>query len=169
MTCYPQIKIGQIADVKGGKRLPKGHDLILAETKHPYVRARDIKDGKITFNDPVYLTEETHDKIRRYVANKDDVCITIVGANVGDVGIIPQELDGANLTENAVKLIGKTDDYVPKFILFALLANDPQKQMKNFAAGAAQPKLGIYKINEVQISYPPKQAQKKNLLYPLCL
>lgn len=151
---FSRIKLGEIVDVKGGKRLPKGHDFIDQVTSHPYIRARDVRDGKITFDDPVYVSEETHSKISRYTVNTGDVCITIVGANVGDVGQVPLSLDGANLTENTVKLISSNDDYISGYVKYALLMEDSQKQMKNFAAGAAQPKLGIYKIKEVEIPYP---------------
>ena len=160
MAMPSRIKISDIANVKGGKRLPKGHDLLKVKTSHPYIRARDIRDGKITFDEPVYINDETYKKIKKYIVDKDDVCITIVGANVGDVGQVPTFLNKANLTENAVKIIGKSDDYVADFVKYALLTDDAQKQMKNFAAGAAQPKLGIYKINEVEIPYPQIETRK---------
>jgi type I restriction enzyme S subunit len=157
---YPKIKIGDIAKIKGGKRLPKGDELISIKTKHPYIRAQDIGNGKITLKDPVYLTDDIFNKIKNYVVKPNDVCITIVGAYVGDVGIVPYFLNGANLTENAVKL---TDlrDYNAKFLNYALLNEDSQSQMKLFAAGAAQPKLGLYKIEEVEVPNPPLQIQNK--------
>tara|TARA_R110001592_G_scaffold336934_1_gene622694 strand:- start:2541 stop:3806 length:1266 start_codon:yes stop_codon:yes gene_type:complete len=158
---FPKIKLVDIVDVKGGKRLPKGEDFENHATKHPYIRARDIRDGNITFDDPVYISQKTHSKISRYVTLAGDICITIVGANVGDVGQVPAFLDGANLTENAVKLVGKSDDYLAGYLKHALLIDDAQKQMKNFAAGAAQPKLGIYKINEVEVFYPDFGARKE--------
>jgi type I restriction enzyme S subunit len=158
---YQIRKISEIAYVKGGKRLPKGDVLSLEKTNHPYIRARDIRDGKITFDEPVYLKDNTFEKISRYITNTGDVCITIVGANVGDIGQVPESLNGANLTENSVKLIGKSHDYVSSFVKHALLSHDGQKQMKNSAAGTAQPKLGIYKINEVSIPYPDYNIQLK--------
>ena len=85
-----------------------------------------------------------HDYDDTHTVNEKDLCITIVGANVGDVGIVPPHLHGANLTENAVKIIGNgqtSQDYLK----YALNSNYPQAQMKVLANGAAQPKLGIYK------------------------
>lgn len=104
---YPQIKLGKIADIKGGKRLPKGEELTENETEYPYIRAQDIRDGRITFDEPRYITSEIRKRIKNYTVKSKDVCITIVGANVGDVGIVPPFLDGANLTENAVKLTNR--------------------------------------------------------------
>jgi len=137
-----------------------GDELVPEKTAHPYVRARDIRDGKITFNDPVYVTDDIFQKIKNYTVKANDVCITIVGANVGDVGIIPPFLDGANLTENAVKLT-ELKDCDPFFLNFCLLSSEPQGQMKQYAAGAAQPKLGIYKVNEIDIPFPPIETQRK--------
>ena len=39
------IKIGDICDVKGGKRLPLGSDLIEQKNSHPYIRIRDLKNS----------------------------------------------------------------------------------------------------------------------------
>lgn len=153
---FPTIQLSQVVDAKGGKRLPKGEDFSSIKTHHPYIRARDIGGGEITFNNPVYITEEIYRKISRYTVGAGDVCITIVGANVGDVGQVPAHLKGANLTENAVKLVGKSHDYVADYVKFALLTEDAQAQMKSSAAGAAQPKLGIYKINSIEIPYPSR-------------
>lgn len=74
---YPTIKLGQIARVRGGKRVPLGDALVVEQTPHPYIRARDIGEGVIRFDDPVYLTEATFKKISRYIVETDDVCVTI--------------------------------------------------------------------------------------------
>lgn len=114
------FSIDDIAKVKGGKRLPKGHDLQSEETNHPYIRARDIGEGKISFDDPTYLTEETHRHIKNYIVEEGDVVITIVGANVGDVALIPQQFSGANLTENAAKLVLDREKCDPTFLKYQL-------------------------------------------------
>jgi type I restriction enzyme S subunit len=157
---YPTHKIGEFAKVKGGKRLPKGESLVANKTAHPYIRARDIRDGSVSFDDPIFVPDEIFERIQHYIVKTNDVCITIVGANVGDVGIVPQFLDGANLTENAVKL---TDlkDCDPFYLKYGLMLDGPQEQMKLLAAGAAQPKLGLYKVKEVKIPFPPLPTQRK--------
>lgn len=154
------VKIGSYVSIKGGKRLPKGENFSPNKTDHPYIRARDIKDGKIIFNDPIYINSETYQKIKRYTVKAGDICITIVGANVGDVGQVPESLDGANLTENAVKLVDWSDDLDRTFAKYCLLTPECRNQMQALAAGAAQPKLGIYKVAEVQVPLLPIDQQK---------
>lgn len=157
---FRTAKIKDIAQIKSGKRLPKGEDLISIPTDHPYIRGRDIKDGRITFNAPVYLSEETFEKIKRYTVNAGDICVTIVG-NIGDVGEVPHFLDKANLTENAVKLVNLSQDCNRLFLKYSLLTREAQHQMKSYAAGAAQPKLGLYKLNEIEILLPDIVDQTK--------
>jgi len=157
---YPSVNIGKIAKVKGGKRLPLGSDFSAEETDHPYIRARDIRNGIIKLEAPVYINEKVFEKIKRYTVQANDVCIVIVGANVGDVGMVPLSLNGANLTENAVKLT-ELDGCDPFYLKYSLLTEEPQQEMKLFAGGAAQPKLGIYKVNDIKIPLPKLSGQRK--------
>ena len=157
---FPKVRVADVAEVKGGKRLPANTNLVSSPTSHPYIRGRDIRGGKITFESPMYVLDDDFEKIRRYTVNAGDVCITIVG-NIGDVGITPAHLHGANLTENAVKLVNLRKDIDPLFMMYALLAPDAQSQMKLSAAGAAQPKLGIYKVNEIMIPVPACFIQRR--------
>lgn len=158
---YPQTKLGKLVKIKGGKRLPKGEDVSRTATVHPYIRAQDISNGRIACDDLVYISDEVYKKIKNYTVKAGDVCITIVGAYVGDVGIVPVFLNGANLTENAVKLIDPVDKCDLVFIMYNLLSGQTQTQMKLFAGGAAQAKLGIYKISEIDVFCPPISTQKK--------
>lgn len=160
LMTFPLQTLDEVVDVRSGKRLPKGHDFSDIETSHPYIRARDIRDGLITFDDPVYISEETHQVIKKYTVSTGDVCITIVGANVGDIGTVPEHLDGANLTENAVKLMN-LKNLDSRYLKYILLSSELQRTMKLVAAGAAQPKLGLYKIKALEIPYPPFPIQKR--------
>ncbi|WP_299157545.1 restriction endonuclease subunit S [Accumulibacter sp.] len=160
MAIFPMACIADIAEVKGGKRMPANAFLVKTPTSHPYVRGRDIRYGKISIDEPMYVRDEDFEPIRRYTVNRGDVCITIVG-NIGDVGITPPSLHGASLTENAVKLVNLREDIDARFLAFSLLAPEAQSQMKRSAAGAAQPKLGIYKVNEIRVAVPPLPVQQR--------
>jgi type I restriction enzyme S subunit len=153
--------INELCEIKGGKRLPKNHELVEVETNHPYIRARDIGEGKIDFSRPVFLQESTHNLISRYIVNENDLVLTIVGANIGDVGIIPKDLDGANLTENAVKLTSFNHNCHYKYLLYFFLLPGKKKELERVAAGSAQGKLGIYKIKDIEVPIPPLPTQRK--------
>jgi type I restriction enzyme S subunit len=157
---WGKAKLGQLCKIKGGKRLPMGHNLTDIETEHPYIKARNIKNGKIDMSDLEYVEDRTFDQIRNYIARKDNICITIV-ANIGDVGIVPASLDGASLTENAVKLTNLQSNINNLYLLYTLSTKFYKDYMNILSAGAAQSKLGIYKIETIELLLPPIDLQKK--------
>ena len=124
-------KLDEIVYVKSGKRLPKGHSFIEEKTNFEYIRARDIKNGKIKIESPVYISEETYNKISKYTVSENDVVITIVGANVGDIAIINSNYNGANLTENAAKLIPKNKTILsPRFLKYSLFGDNQKSKFQ---------------------------------------
>ena len=71
-------RLDELCDIKSGKRIPKEMDFVTFETEHPYIRARDIKAGKINTDDLIYLEDDVFQKIKRYIINSGDIAITIV-------------------------------------------------------------------------------------------
>ena len=103
--------MGEVCDIKGGKRLPKGYKLQSDITNHPYITVSDFNDdGSIDENGLRYISDEVFQQISRYTISSCDVYVSIAGT-IGKTGIIPTCLDGANLTENACKLVIKGSDY----------------------------------------------------------
>ena len=160
MQNQKEYYIKDIATIKSGKRLPKGHSLIDDQTKYPYIKARDIRGGKIRQDQFQYLTEETQKIVKKYIVETNDVCITIV-ANIGDVGIVPEALNKVNLTENAVRLTKIRKDVSPQYLTHLLSAKFFKEHMELLASGAAQSKLGIYKIEKIKVQLPDYKTQHR--------
>lgn len=160
MNNWNIYRIKDICEIKSGKRLPKGCDFSSTQTQYPYIRARDIKNGKINTNDLAYISQDVQSKIKRYIVNENDIAITIV-ANIGDVGFVPKELDGFNLTENAVRLTNFHKNVNSKYLCYYLSQPNLKTYMEGFAVGAAQAKLGIYKIEKLKVQLPPLPTQQK--------
>ena len=96
-------RIRTIASVKGGKRLPKGMSFSDTTTEHAYIRVTDMKNRSINTNGLKYISDDVFAAIKSYTISKNDLYVTIAGT-IGVVGEVPTELDGMNLTENAVKV-----------------------------------------------------------------
>lgn len=155
------LRIADICEIKSGKRLPKGTDFADHKTEYPYIRARDIKDGKINTDALVYLEKNVQDKIKRYIINSGDIAITIVGASVGDVGYASENIDGYNLTENAVRLTAFSPNVNSKYLFYLLNQKQYKDYMQLIAGAAAQPKLGIYKVQRIKVELPDIKTQNK--------
>lgn len=83
---------------------------------------------------------------------------------IGKTGIIPKELDSANLTENAAKLVYKIDDISNKYI-FLTKSSKFEEQIGLATKTVAQPKLALTKLSEVEIPLPPLQTQQRVVSY----
>lgn len=150
----------EIATIKSGKRLPKGHELSNIPSPYPYIKARDIKKGKVNFVGLEFVDESTRKKIAKYIVSENDILITIV-ANIGDVGIVPKKLNNANLTENAVRLTNLKLFVNAQYLTYLLSQKEYKEYMESLAAGAAQAKLGIYKIEKIKVNLPEIAIQKR--------
>ena len=159
MSSWKDFKLGDVAEVKGGKRLPKGELLTTEKTPHPYIRITDFDGHKINLSAIQYVTEEVQKSISRYIVNKQDIIIS----NVGTIGLcakIPDELDNANLTENCVKLVFDKNKIDTNFLYYHLISPDTQELINGLDVGSTQPKLPIYNIQKIDISLPPLEEQK---------
>ena len=159
MSSWKECKLGDIAEIKGGKRLPKGELLVTEKTPHPYIRITDFNGHKINLSAIQYVTEEVQKSISRYIVNKQDIIIS----NVGTIGLcakIPDELDNANLTENCIKLVFDKNKIDTNFLYYHLISPDTQDLINGFDVGSTQPKLPIYNIEKIDISLPPLEEQK---------
>ena len=47
---WEQVSLDDIADVKGGKRVPKGHKLVMEKTNHPYLSVKNLKNNSVYEN-----------------------------------------------------------------------------------------------------------------------
>ncbi len=153
------VTIGAIASVKGGKRIPKGNKLVEYKTDHPYIRVTDFDNRSIATEQVKYIDEETFKLIRNYTISTQDVYISIAGT-IGKVGIIPDDLDGANLTENAAK-ITNIRGVEKNFLLWLLESEVAQSQMRDATISTTQPKLALFRIENVKFPLSPLTEQQR--------
>ena len=151
-------KIGDICDVRGGKRLPKGYQLEDENNGFPYIRVADMCMGGVKLSEIKYVPEDAVEKIKNYKISKDDLFISVAGT-LGIVGKIPEELDGANLTENADKLCNIKIDKL--YLMKVLQSELVQSIIDSEKTTNAQPKLALTRIKEFLIPVPNNEEQMK--------
>lgn len=151
-------KVEDICEVKGGKRLPKGYQLEDEDNAFPYIRVADMYMGGIKQDDIKYVPRDIVDKIKNYKISKDDLFISVAGT-LGIVGQVPDELDGANLTENADKLCNIQINKL--YLMKVLQSNIIQSIIEAEQTKSAQPKLALTRIKEFLIPIPSDREQVK--------
>jgi len=152
-------KIIDVALIKGGKRVPKGYKLMKEKTEYPYIRVTDFNDeGGICDENLQYINEEIFSQIKNYTISSKDLYISIAGT-IGKSGIVPEHLSGANLTENACKLVFK-EETSNKFFYYFTKSSSFSFQAKEQTRVAGQPKLALIRLGEIMLNLPPLSEQE---------
>ena len=153
------VKVGAVSKVKGGKRLPKGRTLLEEKSDYPYIRVTDFDNESICIENVKYIDSNTHMIIKNYTISSADIYISIAGT-IGKVGIIPEALEGANLTENAAKITDINGVYQLYLMLF-LKSEVAQNQMRASTISTTQPKLALFRIEDILLPLPPLSEQHR--------
>ena len=156
-------RLDDLAEIKGGKRVPKGYRLKIEPTSYPYIRVTDFNDnGSVDLNDIHYIDEEVFNQIKKYTISSNDLYISIAGT-IGKTGIIPKELDGSNLTENACKLVfNKNVD--AKLVYYFTKSEDFLKQAGLNTRIAAMPKLALTRLKTISLLFPKSLPEQKRIV-----
>jgi len=153
------VRIGEIAKAKGGKRLPKGMRVQDDPTPYRYLRVVDMGDRFVDRSSIRFITRAAHEATRRYTIASSDVYVSIAGT-IGRVGRLPSDLDGIHLTENAAKITEIDPGADPSYLAFYLQSSLGQEQIRARTVGTSQPKLALFRIEEIEISLPPLEVQR---------
>ena len=151
-------RLGEIASVFGGKRIPAGQKLTCENTGHVYIRVSDMKNDSVQTKDLLYVPNDIYPLIKNYTINKEDIYITVAGT-IGRIGTIPTSLDGANLTENADKIVFSKINQ--QWFVQCLKSYVVQSQIIDAITKVGQPKLAIIRIQGFLIPLPPLAEQKR--------
>lgn len=153
--------IDTFCEVKGGKRLPKGAELISQANTHPYIRVRDLNNAVVLLLTPemLYVDDDTQKSISRYIVNAGDVVVSVVGT-IGLSAYIGKTLDGANLTENCNKLTS-FDEGLAAWSYFFLRSAAGKEAIRLGTVGAVQAKLPLKNIKSIEVPFVPASEMEK--------
>ncbi len=148
---WNQVYVGDIAKVKGGKRLPSGFYVVDTPTPYPYLRVVDMHPGGVNQSDIKYVPEQAFPVIQNYRIYSEDIFISVAGS-LGIVGVVPPELSGANLTENANYITDLQCDR--DYLKYWLMSHPIQNTIKLIQTTGAQPKLALGRIAKFVVAIP---------------
>jgi restriction endonuclease S subunit len=125
------------------------------------VRGKDYSKGWSEPDDFFKVSDDVELPYKRARLKKDDIILTIVGAGSGNVAIVPDWLDGANITQTTARLAINEELANSKFIFHLLESIVGVKNLNLFVKGAAQPGLNLFDVKKYHIILPPLHEQQK--------
>ena len=90
-----------------------------------------------------------------------DLVLTIVGAGVGNVDIVPAWLDGANITQTTARVSVDPTTADAEFIAAVLQGPVGRRNVELYVKGAAQPGLNLEHVRVFLVPVPPVDEQRR--------
>ena len=156
--------LGEIAEVRGGKRLPAGHSYSSADTGHRYFRVTDFYRKEIDYFSLEMLEEVTFRALRRYEIKQGDLCVSIAGSLGYFAHYLPPSEFQTILTENAARIVPKTG-FIPSLLCSILNSDRVQMQIEEEkGVGGGVPKLALFRIRSLHVPLPSCENEQSRIL-----
>ena len=125
-----------------------------------FIRATNIKNGRISSDDMRFISETEAEKIKKCKLVKGDIIIVRSGVNTGDSCVITADYDGHYA---GYDLILTPDSSFINAIFINELINTVymERVIKPLTRRAAQPHLNADQVSKLQIIVPPLELQNK--------
>jgi type I restriction enzyme S subunit len=94
-----------------------------------------------------------------------DIVMTIVGAGTGNVAIVPNWLDGANITQTTARIAIAEGRGTNAFFKYQLESQVGQRNVELTVKGAAQPGINLAHLAKYQLVLPPVSEQTEIARY----
>jgi type I restriction enzyme S subunit len=125
------------------------------------VRGRDYSFGWRPSSELMKVTPEIDAPYKRSKLKSGDIVLTIVGANTGTVAVVPDWLEGANITQTTARIAVDPTKASPGFVEQVLRSPIGQKDVYRYIKGGAQPGLNLADVEKFRIPLPPLPEQSK--------
>jgi type I restriction enzyme S subunit len=126
-----------------------------------FVRAQNIKTDNLILDDVAYVSLPNKAEGTRTRILKNDILITITGANVTKTAIVRTDIDEAYVNQH-VALVRLNNPTFAEFIYLWLVSPSAGRaQLEETAYGAGKPGLNLQNIKDVKLKLPPLEEQKE--------
>ena len=155
-------EVKQLADVVAPGRIVT-YGIVQAgphiEDGVPYIRTGDIQNGKIKTEGLQRTCKEIAQSYKRSEVNVGDLVMSI-RATVGTIAELPEELNGANLTQGTAR-ISPGPNALKSYLLWAIRSKASQDWIQKQVKGATFKEITLGKLRELPILVPPLNLQRK--------
>ncbi len=124
----------------------------------PYIRTGDLVDGEIRVQGLRLTSPQIAKRFPRSAVRAGDIVMSI-RATVGTTALVPEELDGANLTQGTARISpGPNVDAV--YLLGFLRSRQAQAWIAAQVKGATFREITLGRLRELPVPVPPRDLQQ---------
>lgn len=125
----------------------------------PVIKVKDIIGGRILLNNLLLTDPKIDNQYKRSRLRTEDLLITIRGTT-GRIAEVPDELDGANITQDTARLRIK-EECSNSYFYFLLQSKDIQDQVGLHSVGQAVKGINISEVKRISFSLPKLSEQEE--------
>lgn len=126
-----------------------------------FVRAQNIKTDDLILDDVAFVSLPYKTEGLRTRISKQDILITITGANVTKTAIVKTDISEAYVNQHVALVRLKQQIFSEYIYLWLVSPTAGRAQLEKAAYGAGKPGLNLQNIKDVDISLPPIEEQKE--------
>jgi type I restriction enzyme, S subunit len=130
------------------------------KTGIPFLSAKDVRDNGVSFQEPLYISEETAEKaLQRCNPERGDILIVSRGATVGRMCIVK--------TENVFCLLGSVilikvkSELSSEFLTYILKSPQINRKLISISGATAQQAIYLRDIKEIHLPCPSIEEQQQ--------
>ena len=129
--------------VQAGPNIPEGI---------PYIRTGDIVNGIILENQLLRTSKQIAKSYERSKCATGDIIMSI-RATVGTIAILPDTLNGVNLTQGTARISVNPEIANPMYIFYAIKSNGIQKKINHKTKGATFKEITLGRLRAVSYTH----------------
>jgi type I restriction enzyme S subunit len=123
------------------------------------IRGKDYSFGWASPDSIFRVSPVIENPYTRSRLKSGDIVMTIVGAGVGNVAVVPEWLDGANITQTTARIAVNTAKANPAFVELVLQGPVGRRNLERYVYGSAQPRMNLPHVGAFEIPVPPYAEQ----------
>lgn len=148
-------RIGDYARIRYGTGSPPPYE----RSGIPFIRATNIKMGKIVKKEMKFISSESASKIEKCKLHEGNLLLVRSGANTGDCAFVPIEYDGSYAAYDLILEFNK--DLNSRFVWALMNMNYGRSIMKPLTKRAAQPHINAEQVSAIKVPKPPIELQQR--------
>ena len=154
------IRLGNLTSKIGSGSTPRGGSKVYVTEGVPFLRSQNIWNDGVRLDDVVFISAETHAKMRNTHVLPNDILLNITGASLGRCAKVPSNFATANVSQH-VTIIRPLLAETRHFLHICLLSPFGQAMIWGRQVGMAREGLSKKVLEQFEIPMPPLEEQKR--------
>jgi len=155
-----RVQLGELCHVVTKGTTPTSIGLSFTDSGVPFLRIQNLSNKSVELENVLYVSEQTHQALKRSVIKPKDFLITIAGT-IGKVAIVPDDFPECNCNQAVAILRFDYDKLNPQYLLHWLGTLDALRQISGRKVTATISNLSLGQIKQLKIPLPPLAEQQK--------